>query len=212
MKINKITQSTYKEDRAVIHLDTGKVFSVHKDLMLDNQLWAGKEITEDILSKLEAQDISYKLLDKAYGKLARKLCSEKELVQYLNKYIYTNKLVVNSTEIESIIIKLKGFGFIDDLKFAQQFVDVRSGRKSEIELKNLLKQKGIISEILDQVFSSRSSEIELNTLTTLAEKKLKNLSGRNLDKKEIKIKLLSFLYRKGFSFDESKKVVDRLIS
>lgn len=212
MKITKITQSTYKDDRAVIHLDSGKVFSVHKDLMLDNQLWVGKELTQEILSKLEQEDVYYRLLDKAYAKLARRLCSEKELLQYLNKYIYSNKLEVKSSVVENIQVKLKGMGLIDDLKFAMQFVALRANRKSENELKNLLRQKGIASELIEQVFISNDDDTELQTLEILAVKKLKNLKGRNLEDKEIRTKLLSFLYRKGFPFESSKQVVNKLIS
>lgn len=212
MKINKITQSTYKDDRAVIHLDSGKVFSVHKVLLLDNQLWVGKELTQEVFERIEKEDLYYKLLDKAYGKLARRLCSKRELIQYLNKFIYTSKLLVDSNDVDRIVLKVEEMGLIDDFKFAQQYVELRNKRKSENELKNLLRQKGISSEIIDRVFTQNFTETELKTLKVLAEKKLRNLQGRNLDKKDIKTKLLSFLYRKGFPFESSKQVVNNLTS
>ncbi len=211
MKISKLTQSNRKEDRAVIHLDNGDSFSIHKDLIVENQLWAGKEITDELLLKVQKADLFYKLLDKALRKVSARPQSDNEIRQSLNTYIFKNKLVVENTQIEAVMNRLVELGFVDDERFAKHFVERRSGKKSPKELKNLLRQKRVAPGIIDKVIGE-APDNESEIIGKLAAKKIKSYSHKSLNERDLKQKVLTFLYRKGFDLEKSRTILDKLIN
>lgn len=211
MKISKLTQSNRKEDRAVIHLDNSDSFSIHKDLIVENQLWSGKEVDTDLLTKVQQADLYYKLLDKAMRKVSSRPQSEKEIRQSLNTYIFKNKLVVEFNQIEAVIQRLREYNFIDDERFARYFVEKYSKRKSPREIMNLLRQKGVATEVVENTTDEQSDK-EGDVIYKLAEKKLKSLNSKDLSEKDLKQKVLMFLYRKGFDLEKSKTILNSLLN
>lgn len=211
MKIIKLTQSSRKEDRAVIYMDNGEVFSIHKDLVLNKQLWVGKEVSNEIVEEIQKADLFYKLFDKAMRKVSGRPQSEKEIRQSLNTYIFKNKLEVEENVIEKVINKLRTYDFINDERYAQYFIQTKSRSKSIFEIKQLLKMRGVPEAITEKYIGSEEKDKEDDIILKLTEKKLRTLLSKKLPRKELQTKLLNFLYRKGFPFDKSRNIVDNIL-
>ncbi len=129
--------------------------------------------------------------------------SETEILDYLKK----EKL---SEEIISLIVtKLKEYKFINDREYAKFWIEqrVKSKRKPLRVIEFELKQKGINKEVIDEALSTfnEGKDLDLGSAKKLAEKKLDFY--RNLSPQKRREKVMSYLLRKGFSYDVVKKVL-----
>lgn len=98
-------------------------------------------------------------------------------------------------EIEELIAKLKLKGYLDDLHFAKWWVEGRKSSRpiSKLKLKSELAQKGVNSNLVNQVLEEGfSKEDELSTLKKLIAKKESKYPDQQ--------KLIAHLASKGFSY------------
>ena len=110
------------------------------------------------------------------------------------------KRVGFSTESIGEVCKwLKGLDYLNDRRFAQQWIETRqhtkpSGRR---RLRMELLQKGVERELVDALLESIDHETEEALARQAAQQCLQRLT--NLPEEEIKRKLYSFLSRRGFA-------------
>ena len=107
--------------------------------------------------------------------------------------------------IEQTIEYVKSFGYIDDAKYAQRFVESRKKTKSKQEIVAMLKEKGVSRELITLALEEcYSSEDAIEAIRHLAEKK--HYSFEESTDKEKK-KIYGYLLRKGFYHEEIRQVI-----
>lgn len=148
-----------------------------------------------------------KYLLSAYQFLNYQPRSEKEVRDNLKKKQTPDEI------IEKIVEKLKERRFLNDLTFAQMWVDsrLRVKPRSQFVLKMELKQKGIAEDIIESVLHKAVNEGQSDIVQarTLVEKKIRRYKG--MEKQVVYQKLGGVLARKGFSWDISKRVIDEVL-
>jgi len=154
---------------------------------------------------MDTKELREKLLQKCYRYLSARNRSEKEMRDYLKKKIQRFKLDNPEELIEKIIQELKEKNLIDDKKFINWWVEQRSYFKPKglFVLKQELLQKGINRDLINQVLEENKID-ELELAKTALRKKARVLKG--LKKEERYQKAISFLMRRGFSFETANKV------
>jgi regulatory protein len=131
--------------------------------------------------------------------------SEKEVYEYL---LTKQKRAKNLDEkiIAQIMKRLTEYKFIDDNEFARFWIEHR--KKGFRILKFELTQKGIRKEIIEEVASNFDLESKENALIEkLLEKKSRSL--KNEAPQKAREKLIAYLLRRGFEYDEVKKAIAR---
>jgi regulatory protein len=130
--------------------------------------------------------------------------SEKEISDFLIRKNVEAKLA------EKIIVKLKENKFLDDKEFARWWIEQRLLIKPRAwrVIKIELKQKGIPSEIFDElnIDSKAEGKNDLASAIKLAEKRFSRY--KNLTRQETYQKLGRYLNAKGFSWEIIKKSID----
>ena len=140
--------------------------------------------------------------------------SKKEISDYLWKKTLNRKLKnyktgefyekkgVSKISVEQVLSRLIEKKYIDDEKFAKFWVENRNQRKGSSikKLKSELFSKGVSSDIIEQVLSesNRNDEDEIQKIIA---KKAKRYADEQ--------KLIAYLARQGFSFDEIKKALSK---
>jgi len=109
--------------------------------------------------------------------------------------------------IDRVIEKLKKVNLVNDTDFAKLWVESRSRSRSVRILKGELFKKGINKEIVDQVFSDAALSDE-NLLQKVAAKTVAKY--KSLPPREARQKLIAFLMRRGFEWEDVRGVVDEL--
>lgn len=147
-------------------------------------------------------------LNRALRFLSFRPRSEKEMRDYFKKK------QVDPLVSQKIIDKLKENKFLNDMEFARWWVEQRTLIKPRAWriIKIELKQKGISSEIIEELNINSESE-EKNDLTMAIELAQKRLPRyKNLSRQEIYQKMGRFLISKGFDYDTVKRSIDEVFS
>ncbi len=134
--------------------------------------------------------------------LERRARTEKELRQKLAEKQF------DATQIDQTIERLKGYGYINDQKFATDFQRFRDDYKpmGVHRLKMELSQKGIPKDILETVAAPKEKEIEL--AWQAAQTRLRQYA--RLEPEVFRRRMTNFLARRGFGFEVIKRVFERL--
>jgi regulatory protein len=193
MKITDIKQQERLKGRYSIYADGRYVFSFSESALLEQKLHIGQELSpEDVkrYKKLSADDKAYGL---ALAYVARRQRSEWELTDYFKRKGYDEALG------EQILEKLRGFGFVNDKAFAESWVANRRALKSTSKrrLQQELRQKRVSDDVIEAVLAEDETD-ELALLKELIAKK------RKQTKYQDDLKLMQYLARQGFSYDDIK--------
>ncbi len=104
--------------------------------------------------------------------------------------------------VDDAIDLLKEYGYIDDLRFARYYAESMRDTKgrSAFAISRSLYEKGISRDVIDTVMGELDIDEEAQILKALSSKGYNEDNIRQIDDKE-RQKLISFLMRKGFSYD-----------
>lgn len=198
MKITSIKQQVKRRDRYAIHVDGKYSFSLGELELINSGLRVGQEITKVELGKLENKAKLDKIYDRTLNYIAIRQRSQWEIEDYLKRKKY------DPEEIENILNKLSGLGYVDDMAFARAWVSNRRLLKpiSKRRLTQELRQKRVSSDIIDQVLSEDDT-IEAEVLSELIAKK------RQQSKYKEDLKLMQYLARQGYNYGDIKEALAR---
>lgn len=104
--------------------------------------------------------------------------------------------------VDDAIDSLKEYGYIDDLRFARYYAESMRDTKgrSAFAISRSLYEKGISRDVIDTVMGELDIDEDAQILKALSSKGYNEDNIRQIDDKE-RQKLISFLMRKGFSYD-----------
>jgi len=151
-----------------------------------------------------------KALSLAYHYLSFRPRTVIEVERYLQKkalkYLFTQE------EIQAALEILKDQGFLNDLEFIKSYVSSRNSLKPKSEriLTLELKKLGVSQADIDVYFSDNAPD-EMELAQKALQKKMKSLSLISDGKKRF-VKAISFLQRRGFSYDIAKESYNKLFT
>lgn len=181
--------------RVNIFVDEKFAFSLSAEEVITRHLKVGQEIENTHLDNLRSTSQEEKLFAKIINFLSYRPRSVKEVKDRLAKYLIGNEN--KDSIVESMTQRLLKLGYLDDEKFAEWFVESRNNHRprSRRELSNELYKKGIPRDISRSVINKMAKDED--AINELIDKK------KNLDKD----KLMSYLARRGFSYDLIKSAL-----
>ena len=148
----------------------------------------GTEFSAERYEALISETLIPRARKKALDLLSRADCSEADLRK---KLMLKNYL---PTVVDDALNYVKRFNYINDERYAENYLNYRGKAKSSRQLKMELISKGIDSDIIDNLLVENSSDEE--AIRNLIQKKIKN--SEDIDDAKIK-KIYAYLYRKGFN-------------
>ena len=209
MKITDITQAVRNPDRVNISVDGKYRFSLDMYQLSSLGLKIGREYSEAELDELETESQFGKLYARALGYCLMRPHSKKEVRDYLWRKTRETKYKSRQTgEIRSragvsqeiadrVFDRLVEKGYLDDEKFTRFWIENRNQTKGSSlrKLTNELRVKGVESSIIDQVLAESSRNDSDEIAKIIAKKRSKYPDEQ---------KLIAYLARQGFSYDEIK--------
>lgn len=175
-------------------------------------LKVGGEVSEKEISHLGHVSLASKMTDRVLRYLARRPHSRSEVENYLKKKFSSNS-PVEEKSITDVVSKVGKLGLIDDEEFARWLFDQRvkgSKAKGLRFIKSEFYQKGISKETIEKVFSQKLPETDWRSMARILIAK-KKASYKDLPIFSARRKLLSFLLRRGFDYDNAASVVDEAL-
>ncbi|MFH0930521.1 MAG: RecX family transcriptional regulator [Candidatus Zixiibacteriota bacterium] len=202
-RITKIESQKKNPKRRSIFLDGEFAFGLDEEVLYKHGLKEGEELDQKKIGQILESEVKKESKDAALKFLSYRMRSEKEVRDKLKKKEFANDL------IDEVIKDLKRINLIDDSNFASAFVRDKISNKPQgkILLKQELWKKGIKDETIEKVLKEyfEDEEEELNLAKNLLEKRKKRYE--NLDKNVAKRRMMSFLLRRGFSYEIVKQAL-----
>ena len=161
-------------------------------------------------SSLKAEEYD---VDPSVSKAARKKAmqllefrdrTESELRERLQKAGFTE------TDTEDALEYVRSFNYINDLRYAENYILSRMAQKSRQKILQELAQKGISRDTALAAWENASEDQEIDERTILAgEIRKKYAPGSSLTAKQTR-SLYGFLARRGFHFEDITSVLHSL--
>jgi len=194
MKITSIKQQEKRKDRYSIFVDGKYAFSLSEGALIDSKLASGRELTQEELKQYKQTSADDKLYGASLRYAAMRPRSEWELRTYLQRKQCPPALA------DTILNKLSNIGFLDDAAFARAWVDNRRLLRptSKRKLQQELRAKHVSEEVIEQALTEDETD-ELQVLRDLVAKKRPRYPDN--------LKLMQYLARQGFSYDDIKQVL-----
>ncbi len=207
MVITNLTAQIKNPDRVNVFVDNRFRFSLDVSQVVDLGVKIGLELSDEDLAKLEAEGQFGKLYAQALNYSFTRPRSVREIKDYLHKKSQpkiskTGKKIAGlPTDLsDRVVVRLKEKGYLNDEKFAEWWVENRFLKKgvSRLRLRQDLAKKGVPREIVDRVLE-QSNRNDNDELARVIAKK----SSRYSDPQ----KLMIYLARQGFSYDDIKSAL-----
>lgn len=204
MKITALTSQQKNSNRVNVMVDGKYRFSLDVYQVVDLGIRVGNDYSETELTELETESQFGKLYGRALEYCMMRPHSSKEVRDYLyRKTLDTRtksggvKKGADRAVAERVFDRLAEKGHINDEQFARWWIDSRNLKKgtSRRKLVAELRAKGVDQEIIDK-YLAESLRTDENELQKVIAKK----AGRYSDTG----KLMQYLARQGFSYDDIK--------
>lgn len=162
------------------------------------------------------------VLNKALNLLSYRPRSAREISIRLLRYAKKRKIAAAEKVVRLVLDKLRAQKDIDDLEFAKWWIGQRLEFKPRGKrlLRQELRQKGVTEKIIEQALNyywqeerdifgvKREAVDELTLAKKVAQKKAK--SYYRIAHGEFKQKMIRYLISKGFDYDISKEVIEKI--
>jgi regulatory protein len=212
MKVTALTLQQRDPNRVNVMVDGKFRFSLDVFQLTELGVKTGNEYTDEQLVELETESQFGKLYGRALEYCLMRPHSSKEVKDYLYRKTLNKKVRnrrtgevkeragVSKFVTERVHVRLTEKGYVDDTKFARWWIENRNLRKgvSRRKLQAELTAKGVDRSIVDSLLaeSLRSDADEL-----------KKMIAKRQSKYSDEQKLIAYLARQGFSYDDIKNAL-----
>lgn len=185
--------------RSKVSLDGSFAFVLYKGEIRHYGIELEKEINQECYDEIINSIIIKRAKARTLYLLKAMDRTEKQLYEKLQEGYYPK------AAIEAAIAYVKGYHYIDDERYARNYVQAYGQLKSKKKLIYTLQQKGISKELLEDILEE--SPIDENVqIQKLLTKKRYNPETVTYEEKQ---KIGASLARKGFNFDNIKKMLEK---
>jgi len=207
MVIKKLVKKN--NESVEVCLDSGENIVLSLTAVVQLGLRKGTDLTEEDFLRLKDENEKFLISNAAMRFLTLRDHSAFETRVKLERKGFRKNLIAE------VINNLINQRFINDEEFALRYANEMSDNKKWgiNKVRGMLYQKGIKREIIEDVIKKINEEEGNNeNIFFLAEKKLKSLSGKSIEKRALEQKLIAFLISRGYPFDQARETVRKVTS
>lgn len=195
-KTEPLTKTKFK-----VYIDGQFAFVLYKGELSRFHIREGEEISGETVTKIHEEVIKKRAKLRAMHLLEDMDRTEAALREKLRLGYYPEEAV------DEAVRYVKSFGYLDDARYAENFVRSRQGSKSAREIQALLLKKGLSGDMIEAVFEKcreDSGDAEQEAVRKILKKK--RFDPDMADEAQIQ-KIYAYLGRKGFRYDTVRQVI-----
>ena len=200
MQVTKIEELS--KSRCKVYLDQELAFILYKGELRSFQVKEGQLLGEEAYRTIMEEVLPKRAKLRCMNLLMSREYTVQQLKDKLHQGFYPEEIIEEAVEY------VASFHYIDDLRYAEDYITAYEDKRSRKRIEQDLLGKGISRAILEQAWQQweeKGGKINEETMIRkLLEKK--HFDGETADWKE-KQKMYAYLMRKGFSASEIGKVI-----
>lgn len=199
----------YKKGRYEIFLNDEFAFVLYKSELKSNNISIGASLDDEAISFINDNVLKKRCIKRAMNLLIKGDLTEMKLRSKLADSKYSADI------IDEAIKYVKSYHYIDDRRYAMNYIAYKSSIDSKNTIRRKLIEKGVAKDIIDSCIEEYYVDDELNRDT---ERKLieqlvrKKFKDNSLPDNNMKQKLIASLMRKGFSYYDIEAVINDYFS
>lgn len=201
MNVTEIIEFTKKKVK--IYLDGELAFALYKGELSTYNIKLNEQIGESDYETLVNEVLVKRAKLRAMNLLKSRSYTEQGIRQKLLDGCYPPSVIEKAVEY------IKSYGYIDDLKYAKEFIRCYYITSSQKQIMFKLYNKGVLKDIIEQAFMECEEEgillDEEDQILSYLKKKKVNLKECDFKQRQ---KLVSALYQKGYSYDNINQVMN----
>jgi len=195
MIITKLERIENGKGKIKVYIEDEYHFILYQKDLNNFRLEENSSITEIQYQDIYNNTVLRRAKQKALAILKYMDRTEQELIMKLKQYGCTEILT------QDVLEYINKYHYIDDYRYAANYIRFRKNSKSKRQLSMELSQKGIAKEDIEQAFADEYDE-EDGAIKKAIAKKCRDISILTYEEKQ---KLAASLYRKGFKMDIIQK-------
>ena len=193
-KIEAVTKTKFK-----IEIDEEFAFVLYKGELSQYGIRVEEEITEEIYHRIRKEVVLKRAKLRAMHLLTDMARTEAGLRQKLKQAMYPEDIV------EEALQYVQSFGYLDDGRYAENYILSKKSSKSRREIYASLCEKGVSRDLIEQAFENCYQDGEREAVRQLIKKKRIDIQAAS--EQELH-KLYGYLARKGFRYDDIRHVIE----
>ena len=196
-QISLISKSRYR-----VYLDGQFAFVLYKGELRQFQIKVDQELSEEIYQHIMTQILPKRAKLRSMNLLQSKDYTRKQLEDKLEQGEYPEEC------IKEAIAYVESYGYIDDRRYARDFIEYNLRNKSKKRIETDLMRKGIAQDVICRAFGELEDlGVEQDELAMACELLNKKKYCANMATIQEQQKMYGFLYRKGFQPDTIRKAL-----
>lgn len=196
MRITKVEPEN--KNRYRIWLNDEPAFRLYKAEVLSYGIREGKELSREMQEEIDSAVLLKRAKLRCMHLLERMDKTEYQLRCKLKQEEYPDAVA------EEAIAYVKSYGYVDDHRYALNYIESQKERKSRQQIQFELKNRGIPAETAAAAFEESEPGDVRALILRLAEKKQFDVHSQDPKSRQ---KFCQFLLRKGFSYSDIKKAL-----
>lgn len=179
--------------RYKVYIEERPAFALYRGELNRLGIKEGEEIREESLREIREEILPLRAKKRAMNLLQKREYTSAGLREKLREGEYPEAC------IEEALAYVESYGYVDDLRYARDFIAYNLERKSRVRIEQDLLRKGIrkdtVRAVFDELAEQGTRQDEAAMIKNLLEKK--KYDAKTADRQE-KQRMYAFLYRKGF--------------
>lgn len=183
--------------------DDGGAFALYKGELRKLQIEKGGDISDALFHYIMDEVLQKRAKLRCLNLLKSRDYTEHGLRTKLRQGFYPDKI------IEEALAYVKGYGYVDDVRYAGTYMNQAAAVKSRKQIETYLLEKGVSKADIRQAWEQCIRQDKLPDESAAIEKLLakKHYDSRSATSAD-RQKIIGFLYRRGFSMEKIYRAVD----
>lgn len=198
-----VTQiSEVSKSRCRVYLDGQFAFVLYKGELRRFQIKVDQELSEESYQEIMTQILPKRAKLRSMNLLQSRDYTRRQLADKLEQGDYPQEC------IEEAIAYVESYGYIDDKRYARDFIEYHLSSRSRTRMETDLLRKGINKEIIREAFDELAvSGVEQDELAMACDLLRKKKYCADTATRQEQQKMYGFLYRRGFRGDIISKAL-----
>jgi len=189
----------YGKSRKKVYLDGQFAFVLYKGELSGCLIKEQMELSDELYERIVEEILWKRIRQRSLYLLKEMDRTEMQIRQKLRGDLYPEELIQRAVEW------MYGFHYLDDERYAENYVRCHDGRKSKRQMLLELQKKGVEKEIAEAALADLEEQDESEQIKKLIGKKQVDIATASLKEKQ---KLYGYLMRKGFSSSDIGRVLN----
>ena len=190
-QISEVSKSRFR-----IYLDGQFAFILYKGELRQFQIKEDQELSEESYRQIMTQILPRRAKLRSMNLLQSRDYTRRQLEDKLRQGEYPDAC------IEEAIAYVESYGYIDDRRYAREFIEYNMQAKSRTRIETDLMRKGIAKDVIREAFTELENlGVEQDEMSMICDLLKKKKYCADTASRQEQQKMYGFLYRKGFRSD-----------